>query len=101
MDRRRLRKQRNIEKNNRDIEKAKDSGRFIKENHGISTYSADYTKNTSIDLRERLEKDPSLGNFRNLKSFVLNLLVFWSPEYKSEDKNYFKKLLENYWDGKY
>ncbi len=101
MDRRQLKKQRSIEKNNQDIEKAKSKGRFIKENHGILPYSLEYTKEVSTNLRKRLGDNPSVNDLRNFRKLIIDLLVFWNPEYKNEDKDYFKKLIEDYWDGKY
>lgn len=106
-ERRKIRHQRNKEKDTQLKKEGWERGKLILENHSGEDFSPGFT----VELRNRLydyvqerrakATDPYdfLRSFRQYKSKIIQLILKYNPEVEKEEKYYFlKKLLEVYWD---
>lgn len=122
-ERRKLRHQRNIEKDTSHKKEAWDSGKLIEENHNGGPYSSSYTSELADRLIDRLvtgrtyilgctDNDPVLlknggvreqafiGYYRRYKNKIKTLILHWSPDVKKDNRyNFLKWTLETYWDN--
>lgn len=108
-ERKELRRQKNIKKEQEHKKQAWEDGKLIEENHNDGFYSPEFTLKISSRLVERMtelkntaEKDNEkiIQGFRSYKIKIRDTILRWSPavEYNS-DYYYLKKLIETYWDN--
>lgn len=99
-EKRKLRHQRNQQKDITYKKTAWESGKLIEENHNDKPYTKEYTEELGQRLADRIQIDQSVSNFRKYKNKIKELILHWSPGCeKSETYNYLKGRLENYWDN--
>lgn len=111
-ERRKMRYERNVQKEVEYKKQAWESGKLIEENHNGGPYSAQY----SIELGERLYNiiqnyrlqclSPEGGGnelfiqkFRLYRKKIRDFILHWNPDTpKTEAYNYLKSAIETYWD---
>lgn len=112
-ERRKLRYERNVQKELVHKQEAWDAGKLIEENHNSKSYSEEYTLALSRRLKEYLlqEYDRSLVSevpsvefvrkFRKYRIKIRDLIILWSPSVPETIPEYefLKGLIETYWDG--
>ena len=112
-ERRRQRHERNIRKEVEYKREAWDNGKLIEENHNGNPYSDVYTSDLGTRLyqimqgirikMEELEEDQrqeyAILRFRSYRKKIQDWILHYSPEVpKSEEYEYLKRLIEQYWD---
>ena len=107
-ERRRIRHERNVEKDKTHKKEAWDSGKLIEENHNQGPYSVEYTMNLTSRLVQYLleEKTKASGDgtkfidgFRKYRKKIIDCILHYNPAVpKGPDYHYLKNLLEAYWD---
>lgn len=107
-ERRRLRHERNVEKERVHKKEAWEAGKLIEENHNQGPYSVDYTMKITSRLVQYMleEKIKASGNgaefvngFRKYRKKIIDCILHYNPAVpKGSDYHYLKNLLETYWD---
>lgn len=107
-ERRRLRHERNVEKDKTHKKEAWEAGKLIEENHNQGPYSVEYTMNLTsrlvqyiLDEKKKSEGDGSkfVEGFRKYRKKVIDCILHYNPSVpKGPDYHYLKNLLEVYWD---
>lgn len=112
---RRERKERNIQKELTYKKEKWENGKLIEENHNNKYYSEEYSIELGNRLYNIIESIKSsckeipiesvneifIGRFLLYKNKIRDFILFYNPNIKkSNEYNYLKKLLENYWDNK-
>lgn len=106
-EKRRLRHERNVQKDKLHKEEAWEQGKIIYENHNNTFFSSEF----SIDLINRLvekiksylieDEDRFLINYQKIKSKLIDSVLMYSPDIpKTSEYEFIKYSLELYWDNK-
>lgn len=106
-EKRRLRHERNVQKDKLHKEEAWEQGKIIYENHNNTFFSSEF----SIELINRLvekiknylieDEDKFLINYQKIKSKLIDSVLMYSPDIpKTPEYEFIKYSLELYWDNK-